>query len=72
MDMNMNNTGGMERKPRNVFEQLAFALETVNNNIIDLYNMVREIHDDLYAIRSSEPNAPGTEAKNDTNRGHQF
>lgn len=37
-----------QRQPRNIFEQLAFGLQTVNDNIIDLYKMVSEIHKALY------------------------
>lgn len=37
-----------QRQPKNIFEQLAFGLQTVNDNIIDLYKMVSEIHKALY------------------------
>lgn len=37
-----------QRQPRNIFEQLAFGLQTVNENILDLYRMVEEIHSALY------------------------
>lgn len=46
-------------KPRNIFEQIALGMKTVNDNIVDLYNMVQEIHTALYPI--SEPNATGAE-----------
>lgn len=46
-------------KPRNIFEQIALGLETVNNNIVDLYAMVQDIHSALYP--TSEPNAAGAE-----------
>lgn len=52
-----------QRQPRNIFEQLAFGLQTVNDNIVDLYKMVSEIHSALYNIEipKSEPTIPGTE-----------
>lgn len=48
-------------KPRNIFEQIALGLETVNDNIVDLYRMVQDIHNALYP--TSEPNAVGAEGK---------
>lgn len=52
-----------QRQPRNIFEQLAFGLQTVNDNIVDLYKMVSEIHSALYNIEipKSEPTIPGAE-----------
>ena len=38
----------MEQKPRNIFEHIALGLKTVNDNIVDLYAMVQEIHSALY------------------------
>ena len=46
-------------KPRNIFEQIALGLQTVNDNIVDLYAMVQDIHSALYP--TSEPNATGAE-----------
>lgn len=48
------------RQPKSIFEQLAFGLQTVNENIVDLYKLVGEIHTALFA-NISEPNANGTE-----------
>ena len=52
-----------QRQPRTIFEQLAFGLQTVNDNIVDLYKMVSEIHSALYNIEipKSEPTIPGAE-----------
>lgn len=52
-----------QRQPRNIFEQLALGLQTVNDNIVDLYKMVSEIHSALYNIEipKSEPTIPGAE-----------
>jgi hypothetical protein len=49
--------------PKNIFEQMALGLKTVNDNIVDLYAMVQEIHSALYP--TSELNA--TSADSDTN-----
>lgn len=46
-------------KPRNIFEQIALGLQTVNDNIVDLFAMVQDIHSALYP--TSEPNATGAE-----------
>lgn len=35
-------------KPKTIFEQIALGLKTVNENIVDLYAMVQEIHSALY------------------------
>lgn len=51
-------------KPKTIFEQIALGLKTVNDNIVDLYTMVNEIHSALYP--TSEPNATGTDS--DTNQ----
>ena len=59
-------------QPRNVFEQIALGLQTVNDNIVDLskdfselFQMVKEIHVALYPPVNpmAEPNAPGAETK---------
>ena len=49
--------------PRNIFEQLAFGLQTVNDNIIDLYKMVGDIHAALFPPQPTiaEPDVPGAE-----------
>ena len=47
-------------KPKNIFEQIALGLKTVNDNIVDLYAMVQEIHSALYP--TSEPNAIGADS----------
>lgn len=50
------------QQPRTIFEQLAFGLQTVNDNIIDLYKKVDEIHAALYPPQQiAEPTAPGAE-----------
>ncbi len=51
-------------QPRNIFEQLAFGLQTVNDNIIDLYKKVDEIHAALFPPQPiAEPDAPGAETE---------
>ena len=51
------------QQPRNIFEQLAFGLQTVNDNIIDLYKKVDEIHAALFSPQTpiAEPDVPGAE-----------
>lgn len=58
------------KQPRNVFEQIALGLQTVNDNIVDLskdfaelYRKVDEIHAALYPTANpiAEPDAPGAE-----------
>lgn len=46
-------------KPKTIFEQIALGLQTVNDNIVDLYAMVQDIHNALYP---TEPNATGTDS----------
>lgn len=41
-------------KPRNIFEQMAYALETINDNITDLYALTREIHEVIYNIKPKD------------------
>ncbi|MBD5367238.1 MAG: hypothetical protein HDR82_09640 [Bacteroides sp.] len=56
-------------QPKTIFEQLAFGLQTVNENIIDLskdiavlFQKVDEIHAALYPPQPiSEPDVPGAE-----------
>ena len=31
-------------KYRNIFEQIVYGLQTVNDNILDLYKMLNDIH----------------------------
>ncbi|MBQ6870044.1 MAG: hypothetical protein IJO90_04595 [Alistipes sp.] len=50
-------------KPRTIFEQIALGLKTVNDNIVDLFAMVQDIHSALYPL--SEPNATGAEETTD-------
>jgi hypothetical protein len=45
-------------KPKTIFEQIALGLQTVNDNILDLYAMVQDIHNALYP----EPKATGTDS----------
>ena len=53
------------QQPRTIFEQLALGLQTVNDNIVDLYKMVGEIHAALYPAQPiSEPNDSGAETIN--------
>ncbi len=58
------------QQPRNVFEQIALGLQTVNENIIDLskdfavlFQKVDEIHAALYPpqLPIAEPDVPGAE-----------
>lgn len=50
----------MEQKPRNIFEQIALGIKTVNDNIVDLYTMVQDIHSALYP--PTEPKATGADS----------
>jgi hypothetical protein len=45
-------------QPRNIMEQIAYGLQTVNDNIVDLYRMVEELHNVFQTM--PEPNASGT------------
>lgn len=59
------------KQPRNVFEQIALGLQTVNDNIVDLskdfaelYRKVDEIHAALYPpVPIAEPDVPGAETE---------
>ena len=56
------------RQPRNIFEQLVFGLQTVNDNIVDLYRMVGEIHSALYPVdinSTAEPTDSGAATNNE-------
>ena len=61
------------RQPKNIFEQLAFGLQTVNDNVVDLFKSVEDIHQKVDVIYNalypapaiSEPTAPGAETIND-------
>lgn len=46
-------------KPKTIFEQIALGLQTVNDNILDLYAMVQDIHSALYP---TEPKATGADS----------
>lgn len=61
--MATNSTSNQPQQPRNIFEQLAFGLQTVNENVIDLYKKVDEIHAALFPPQApiAEPDAPGAE-----------
>lgn len=59
-------------QPKTIFEQLAFGLQTVNENIIDLskdfavlFQKVNEIHAALYPPVQpiAEPDVPGAETE---------
>ena len=47
-------------KYRNIFEQIVYGLQTVNDNILDLYKMLNDIHQ---ALQLNEPINPGTTDK---------
>ncbi len=49
-------------KPKTIFEQIALGLQTVNDNILDLYAMVQDIHNALYP---TEPKATGADSDTD-------
>lgn len=38
------------KTPKNVFEQIVFGLEVVNNNVVDLYQKIDAIHKALFPI----------------------
>lgn len=46
-------------QPRNIMEQIAIGLQTVNDNIVDMFNLVKELHDAFYSV--PEPNTSGAE-----------
>lgn len=48
-------------KYRNIFEQIVYGLQTVNDNILDIYKMLNDIHQ---ALQLNEPINPGTADKN--------
>lgn len=48
-------------KYRNIFEQIVYGLQTVNDNILDLFKMLNDIHQ---ALQLNEPINPGTTDKN--------
>lgn len=55
----------MEKKPRNIFEQILFGLEATNNNVVALSEDIVAILKDIQTIKAalcidnSEPNALG-------------
>lgn len=55
-----------QRRPRNIFEQMAYALETINDNITDLYKLTAEVHAALYSVGGNitEPNDHGADTDN--------
>lgn len=48
-------------KPKTIFEQIALGLKTVNDNIVDLYTMVQEIHSALYPTSEPKATSDGSE-----------
>ena len=48
------------RQPRNILEQIAMGLKTVNDNIVDLFKMVEEIHTCVYTT-DIPPTSSGNE-----------
>lgn len=60
----------MERKARNIFEQILFGLETTNANVVTLSEEIASLRQDMQALKSglymddniSEPNALGADA----------
>lgn len=48
------------RQPRNILEQIAMGLQTVNDNIVDLFKMVEEIHACVYTT-DIPPTSSGNE-----------
>lgn len=59
----------MERKPRNIFEQILFGLEATNANVVAISEEIALLRQDMQALKSglyidenmSEPNALGAE-----------
>lgn len=60
----------MERKARNIFEQILFGLETTNANVVTLSEEIALLRQDMQTLKSglymddniSEPNALGADA----------
>lgn len=59
-------------QPRNIFEQIALGLQTTNDNVIDLYARVEDMHrkvDEIHAALfpalggNAAPNVPGPAEK---------
>ena len=55
-------------QPKNIFEQILYGMQTINDNIFDLYKMVEEIREPIKAIdnkeKESEPKVLGTGNEN--------
>lgn len=55
-------------QPKNIFEQILYGMQTINDNIFDLYKMVEEIRESIRAIdnkeKESEPKVLGTGNEN--------
>lgn len=59
----------MEKKPRNIFEQILFGLEATNANVVALSEEISFLRRDMQALKSglyindniSEPNALGAD-----------
>lgn len=41
-------------QPKNIFEQILYGMQTINDNIFDLYKMVEEIRESIKAIDNKE------------------
>lgn len=60
----------MERKARNIFEQILFGLEATNANVVAISEEIALLRQDMQALKSglymddniSEPNALGADA----------
>ena len=55
-------------QPKNIFEQILYGMQTINDNIFDLYKMVEEIRESIKAIdnkgKEPEPKVLGTGNEN--------
>ena len=55
-------------QPKNIFGQILYGMQTINDNIFDLYKMVEEIRESIKAIdnkeKESEPKVLGTGNEN--------
>ena len=55
-------------QPKNIFEQILYGMQTINDNIFDLYKIVKEIRESIKAIdnkeREPEPKVLGTGNEN--------
>ena len=55
-------------QPKNIFEQILYGMQTINDNIFDLYKMVEEIRETIKANdnkeKEPEPKVLGTGNEN--------